>query len=451
MSKQKFFFSVLLLVLIFSLSLANLALAWEVSWPAIPGFPDGAPEELEDFIAYVFSFALAIVGIIALLMFIIAAIQYMVSTVAGTKAAAKDKMKNAILGIILLLASYVILNTINPELVTVLVSKDKLRMWGLTAGEVTLYSEENCKGMGEGIGRGAYIPDLSNPQKSYPGNAGKEVGPDLKSIKFKGGDVTVVVCQGTNFEGNCKVYFPGETGCRDIGPGYHSVGIPRCNTDDEGVILSTGNFTAGNPPNPHGYFQCFDEGRHDVLNLMPPGVGNDQASSIQINNGYDEYIAILCRDCGFANCYFFKKTDKNLDNDDVCDGSLNDSVSSLIVLKETGGCLGTMLFKNEDWTAGGEFFQSGTEEFWSNGCNLEDNWINGPGCRTWWQVFEGERNKSTSLKAIGEKCQTTLYDKTQCDPANVDADAIIIEGDDKNLGNWFGGGWNDRAEAILVE
>ena len=65
-------------------------------------------------------FALGIVGVVALLSMLIGAAKYVLSAGNASKAAdAKDQIYSAILGIILLLASVMILRTINPDLVNI--------------------------------------------------------------------------------------------------------------------------------------------------------------------------------------------------------------------------------------------------------------------------------------------------------------------------------------------
>ena len=120
--------SLLILILIGVLCVANFTLAWEVGWPEIPGTefvvgdkcpiggcpPDGLPE----FIAYLFTFALVAAGMVALLMLVLGAVQYVASAaMPGARVAARSRMTSAVLGLLLLFGSYVLLNTINPELV----------------------------------------------------------------------------------------------------------------------------------------------------------------------------------------------------------------------------------------------------------------------------------------------------------------------------------------------
>ena len=79
--------------------------------PGDPGF--GLPQ----FINYIFVFSLGIVGIVGLIALIFGGFLYMASTGNPQKAAqAKDRIISALLGLLLLLGSYVLLNIINPDL-----------------------------------------------------------------------------------------------------------------------------------------------------------------------------------------------------------------------------------------------------------------------------------------------------------------------------------------------
>lgn len=120
--------SVMILVLIGVIGLTNFALAWEVTWPEIPGteFVIGdrcpatgcPPADLPGFIAYIFTLALVTAGIVALGMLTWGAVQFVASAgFPSMRSEAKNRMTGAVTGLLLLLAVYIILNTINPELV----------------------------------------------------------------------------------------------------------------------------------------------------------------------------------------------------------------------------------------------------------------------------------------------------------------------------------------------
>lgn len=83
----------------------------------IPGFTDpGTTGNLSTYLVAVFRLGINIAIVLAVVMVIAGGIQYMVSEVANTKSKAKKQILGALGGLVLALASYLILYTINPEL-----------------------------------------------------------------------------------------------------------------------------------------------------------------------------------------------------------------------------------------------------------------------------------------------------------------------------------------------
>jgi hypothetical protein len=91
--------------------------AFAPNLPKIPGMADptkGIPE----LISFVYGFALWIVGIAVFVQIVAGGAGWLLAMGKSSEIEkAKKKITNAILGLILLLSSYVILNTINPDLV----------------------------------------------------------------------------------------------------------------------------------------------------------------------------------------------------------------------------------------------------------------------------------------------------------------------------------------------
>ena len=113
-------FKFLIIILTFSFLVFSLLTAFAFDLE-IPKYKENqAGQSLVDFLQWAFVFAIAAAGILALLMIMIAGFQYI--TAAGSEAragAAKSRIQNAIIGLILALCSYLILNTINPDLVKI--------------------------------------------------------------------------------------------------------------------------------------------------------------------------------------------------------------------------------------------------------------------------------------------------------------------------------------------
>ncbi len=81
----------------------------------LPRFSDG--QSLGEFINNIYLVAISVVGVAVFVQFVIAGFTYLLAAGnVGEIGSAKEKMQNAVLGAILLLGSYLILNTINPDL-----------------------------------------------------------------------------------------------------------------------------------------------------------------------------------------------------------------------------------------------------------------------------------------------------------------------------------------------
>ena len=123
MFKQKLFApkTGLFLLIIAGLFLMNINFAEAVEWKTItdlPGLPAGKPVTLDNFIIVLYDFLLSAVGIAAMFMIVIGGFRYL--TAAGNAAAlseAKDIIYSALYGLLLAISVWVIVSTINPDLV----------------------------------------------------------------------------------------------------------------------------------------------------------------------------------------------------------------------------------------------------------------------------------------------------------------------------------------------
>jgi len=114
---------ILFFLFIFLIScVAFRASALELSWPSSPGpehiiLTESTP--LPKLVQYFYEWGIALGGFAAFIALIIAGFQYLTSV--GRPEAMKeamDRIQSAIFGLVLLLASWLILNTINPQLTT---------------------------------------------------------------------------------------------------------------------------------------------------------------------------------------------------------------------------------------------------------------------------------------------------------------------------------------------
>ena len=85
----------------------------------LPGVTDaGTPVNIGDYLAGMMKFLVALSGALAILMVIIGGMQYVVAGInPSAKSDARERIVNAFIGLALVLASYLILNSINPKLV----------------------------------------------------------------------------------------------------------------------------------------------------------------------------------------------------------------------------------------------------------------------------------------------------------------------------------------------
>lgn len=91
----------------------------EIGYPEFGGFkPETVTTPLPQYAKYIFNFLIGISGFIALVVLIMAGYQYLTSAGAPEKIGdAKNKIFSALLGLIILFCSYLILTTINPQLI----------------------------------------------------------------------------------------------------------------------------------------------------------------------------------------------------------------------------------------------------------------------------------------------------------------------------------------------
>jgi hypothetical protein len=123
--KSKILVLFLLLFLFLGASFVFAQKSLEVTYPQIPGAltPTTTKTALPDYIRYIFQLSLFVGALIAFGSFIYGGVRYLIS--GGSPSAQKDaqsQMSAGILGLIILISTYIILNTINPQLVTFEVS-----------------------------------------------------------------------------------------------------------------------------------------------------------------------------------------------------------------------------------------------------------------------------------------------------------------------------------------
>jgi len=110
-------FIIITLLIFCSLFAFHFALADYEIEVGLPDVSKGTTVGLAEYINYLYLFGLGLVSIAALGSLVIGGFMYMLSDTVTSKDKAKEYINGAIYGLILALAAYLILNTINPDLV----------------------------------------------------------------------------------------------------------------------------------------------------------------------------------------------------------------------------------------------------------------------------------------------------------------------------------------------
>lgn len=89
----------------------------EIDYPVLPFGGADPAAGLVGYLRYLYLFGLTLVGVVGLGALVYGGFTYMLSGTATSKEEAKKRIWGAITGLILALSAYLILNTINPDLV----------------------------------------------------------------------------------------------------------------------------------------------------------------------------------------------------------------------------------------------------------------------------------------------------------------------------------------------
>jgi len=189
-----FFSAIFLAFALFSFSFAQRKL--EVP---IPGLKTTTLPALPDYIVAIFNFSLMIIGIIVFGALIYGGFRYLTSAGSPTAMAdAKDQIFSALLGLIILLCSYLILTTINPELV-ILGEPGKGAigpMPGAYPFVMRLYKDADYQGEECDIGR---------TDKNIEDLCGAGWNDTISSIKFEDPKYVAVIHEDVDFTGKAQL------------------------------------------------------------------------------------------------------------------------------------------------------------------------------------------------------------------------------------------------------
>lgn len=116
MKKSFLFFLLLILIVPTTISAAD-EITLNLKYPTFGGFDINTNQDLTSIVAWLYTFLVGISGLAAFVMIIWGGVQWMTSQGNPTStSAAKEKIKMALLGLLLVLTSFLILQIINPEL-----------------------------------------------------------------------------------------------------------------------------------------------------------------------------------------------------------------------------------------------------------------------------------------------------------------------------------------------
>ena len=116
--KKYIFIIILLFAISYAPYIAMAQVQLETGLPNVPGGQLPAGQELPSYISYLFIFGLGLITVLALGQMMFGGIKYILAAGNVVKVEdAKDTIQQALLGLGLLLVSYLLLRTINPDLI----------------------------------------------------------------------------------------------------------------------------------------------------------------------------------------------------------------------------------------------------------------------------------------------------------------------------------------------
>ena len=302
------------LAIALTLILGNFALAegngeaLEIKYPdAFGDAPTSTKTALPDYVKYIFRFSITIAGLVAFGALIYGGFSYLTSTGSPAKIAdSKDRITAAFLGLIILLCSFLLLYTINPELTVMNITKKPVCNCKLPPEEWTGKCKEYCerltnpmKDLGAYLMTDDYKEGLCFPYVGKSECLRLTIDVDdlnvynfddkLKKIKFVNDEENrfwAILHENPNHEGQCKI-FSGESaeefqniqGKTELGEvdGVSSVTIFKKRSEIESKTIKI----CDKPDymgDCHSYYTTFDTPRN------VPAAFNDNVNSIKLDD-----------------------------------------------------------------------------------------------------------------------------------------------------------------------
>lgn len=318
----------------------------EVSYPDIPNTirPTTIKTLLTDYIKYIFNFAIGISGLIAFGSLVYGGVRYVAS--AGSPEAlndARSQMVAGILGLVVLLASYLILTTVNPQLV--IFAPNVSVNWG-----IIIYKDSECSSDSK---------DITKDARDFGGDFN-----NVASMRFRAssGSLDVNIYPDTDYGGDPNRFSSDNQDCQLIsGKSVKFIwklpGVYLVNTHGQEKFLPASTAT------------------------LESGF-NDQIRDIKFNNssGVDFGVILHENQSWKGECKVFRSNAQNID--------FGGRTSSATVFTQSNQNVGDGVTFYEDDTSGGRNF--GT---YQNG--------NFPSIQSIPNIVDGSNDAVTSLRIQG--------------------------------------------------
>ncbi|MFZ2769649.1 MAG: pilin, partial [Minisyncoccia bacterium] len=145
MTFKKYLFLILSLIVFINVSpflvSATTTTSTDVPYTTLSGpipevAPSGQVTSLGTFLPAVFKLGIGIASALSVIYIIVGGIQYLSTDAIDKKGDGKDKINNALFGLILAISAYTILNTINPKLVNLSLKIDTLPQGGAISTDI---------------------------------------------------------------------------------------------------------------------------------------------------------------------------------------------------------------------------------------------------------------------------------------------------------------------------
>jgi len=201
--------------------LTSNSFALELAWPSLPGRTTLSDDTtLQELVQYFYEWTIALGGLAAFIAIIGAGFKYMSSTGNDSKMnEAKKEINSAFYGLLLLLSSFLILNTINPELVN-------LKMPSMTLGESCSLCikdnpnswqdacEEQCSLSDSGMNGPEFNKECNEVIVYSNTNYTEPLVADIESIGCKKIPATSWESMSVAIDGSCQVELYSDTACK---------------------------------------------------------------------------------------------------------------------------------------------------------------------------------------------------------------------------------------------